>query len=301
LPETEDVLAEYDELDAVGSAYVEHLSDTDLRTLVGADGVTVEEQDRRVQALRRQPALVLDVLARPATVDALLNLAGTTGRRSERLTFVSPFLVFAAAVHRTAADLGQTYYTTERSGPRLRVPVFDSADLAAYLALARRRLFLTDLLASFTRVSSGVAWTKTSGGWQRRRWNELDPLRLAALLDAVPEDQKPGVWRRMGDLALFLTGVFPDRATPSGPFDSNRLARLTGLSRPPEDDDPLDLLERFGARWYLIAAERALAQTSTTAELRDAAEHFHQARRVLNAVTDRYLFPLSNDWFRPPS
>ncbi len=297
------MLADFDELDAVGSAYVEHLSDTDLRTLVGADGVAAEEQDRRVRALRRQPALVLDVLARPATVNALLNLAGSSGRRSDRLTFVSPFLVFAAAVHRTATDLGQTYYTTERSGPRLRVPVFDAADLAAYLALARRRLFLIDLLASFTRVSSGVAWTRTHSGWQRRRWNELDPVRLSALLDAVPEEQKPGVWRRMGDLALFLTGVFPDRAAPGalGRFDSSRLARVTGLPRTPDDTDPLELLERFGARWYLIAAEQALAQTSTTAELRDAAEHFHQARRVLNAVTDRYLFPLSNDWFAPPS
>ena len=296
----ERVVAAFDELDAVGSAYVEALSETDLRTLVGADGVADEERDRRIQALRRQPALVLDVLARPATVNALLNLAA--GRRTDRLTFISPFLVFAAAVHRTAADLAEVGYTTERTGPRLRVPVFDSADLAAYLALARRRLFLIDLLASFTRVSSGVAWTHTSSGWQRRRWNELDPLRLAALLDAVPEAQKPGVWRRMGDLALFLTGVFPDRGGPAlGPFDSSRLARLTGLSRPPEDDDPLDLLERFGARWYQIAADRALG-----ADVDD--RRTARRRRALPPGPpgaqrrDRPLpLPAANDWFTPPT
>jgi hypothetical protein len=27
------------------------------------------------------------------------------------------------------------------------------------------------------------------------------------------------------------------------------------------------------------------------------ADHFRDARRVLNAVTDRYLFPLREQWF----
>jgi hypothetical protein len=34
--------------------------------------------------------------------------------------------------------------------------------------------------------------------------------------------------------------------------------------------------------------------------LRDNAEHFHQARRVLNAAADRYLFPVGVDWLTPP-
>jgi hypothetical protein len=33
--------------------------------------------------------------------------------------------------------------------------------------------------------------------------------------------------------------------------------------------------------------------------LQDNAEYFHQARRVLNAAADRYLFPVGLDWFAP--
>ena len=29
----------------------------------------------------------------------------------------------------------------------------------------------------------------------------------------------------------------------------------------------------------------------------EVADHFHEARRVLNAVTDRYLFPMRSRWF----
>ena len=43
----------------------------------------------------------------------------------------------------------------------------------------------------------------------------------------------------------------------------------------------------------------AVARSATV--LRDNAEHFHQARRVLNAAADRYLFPVGVDWLRPPA
>ena len=41
-------------------------------------------------------------------------------------------------------------------------------------------------------------------------------MRLASLLHIVPEDERPGVYRRLGDLALFLTGVFPDHTEMRG-------------------------------------------------------------------------------------
>jgi len=31
------------------------------------------------------------------------------------------------------------------------------------------------------------------------------------------------------------------------------------------------------------------------------AEHFSDARRILNVVTDRYLFPLREQWFGRPA
>jgi hypothetical protein len=297
-------MSSHDDLDAVGVAYLEHLTDADLGTLVAADDVPAPARERRIAALRSQPALVLDVLDRPRTADQVLNLTGGNPA-DERFVFVSPFLVFAAAVHRTAADLAARTYRVERAGGRMRVPVFDSANLAAYLDLPWRRFFLAELLASYARVSSGVMWTQTSRGWRRRRWNDLDPMRLAMLLEAVPESEKSGVWRRLGDAALFLGGVFPDHALRAGlGADPARLARLTGLGEsesPPEGTDGLMMLEWFGARWYELAARRAAFATSAVRLLQDHAEHFRDARGILNTTADRYLFPVASDWFAPPA
>jgi hypothetical protein len=220
------------------------------------------------------------------------------------LSFVSPFLVFAAAIHRTASDLAGTSYAPERAQPRMRVPVFDALQLAAYLAEPRHRLFLADLLASFARISSGVAVTRTAeGAVRRRRWNDMDPMALAVLLESVPPAQRPAVWRRLGDLALFLVGVFPDAAekVAADRLAAMRLAERTGLG--PHDvprGGAGELLEWLGAAWYRLAAVRSTPPGPQTSSLRELAAHVHPARRVLNTATDRYLLPVQSSWFTPP-
>ena len=122
----------------------------------------------------------------------------------------SPFLTFAVAVHRVAERLTTTTYVDEWIGPRQRVPVFAVEPLRQLLADPLRRFFFVELLASYTHVVSGSTWVATRRGWRRRRFSELDPVQLAGLLEAVPAAERPGVFRRLGDLSLFLTGVFPD-------------------------------------------------------------------------------------------
>jgi hypothetical protein len=299
------------ELDQAGREYLARLSETDVRALVHADAVTADRATARIEALHRQPALVLDALDRPATSAAVLNLARAAGSgpapdpAADRFALISPFLLFAAAVHRTAADLAGTSYAPERTAPRRRIPLFDGSLLTAYLAAPRHRLFLADLLASFARISGGVVVARD--GQHRRRWNDADPNRLAVLLDAVPTAGRPPVWRRLGDLALFLAGVFPDAAERlvRDEAAARRLARRTLLDAGPgprsdhfpEGGAP-DLIEWLGIRWYEQAARHTPGDGAKP--LRDQAEHFRPARRVLNTATDRYLLPYSADWLTAP-
>jgi hypothetical protein len=291
-----------DDRDRIGAAYLAHLTDADLRELVHAEEVSAAQAEARTQALQRAPGLVVDVLDRPAVSARLLNLVGPDAGTSFAL--ISPFLVFAAAVHRIAADLRVSGYAPERTAARLRVPVFDGPQLSEYLNEPVHRLYLAELLASYARSASGVIVTRTSAGPRRRRWNDLDLGRLAMLLGALPEPDRAPVWRRLGDLALFLTGVFPaavERAL-AGRLDPVWLARTTGLSAQPSPDlGPAELFEWFGASWYRLAARHAAtpAAMADVPALRDNAEHFHQARRVLNATADRYLFPIGLDWLAP--
>jgi len=264
--------------------YRQHLSDNDRKLLHGAVGGGV-------------PVSV--ALGTPEIEAAVFG----ADERALVSDGISPFLAFATAVHRTAVALETATYVPERWAPRVRIPVFDVQALRKLLSDPGRRYFLVELLASYTRVASGVTWTHTARGWRRRRFSEMDPIRLAGLLEVVEAAERPGIYRRLGDLALFLLGVFPDHPPELGTgAATERLIRLSGLSRSNVGDlGTHELLELLGARWYGAAVASARTTggpvTTTLAVAGYVAEHFRDARRVLNAVTDRYLFPLREQWF----
>jgi hypothetical protein len=284
----------------MGTEYAGHLTDADLALLasVGADaGPAVS-----ASSLRSDPAALPRLLEHPGLFQAV---AGGPDAAPGPAAAASPFLVFAVLVQRATVELAAMDHVPERTGPRQRVPLFDAPALRDFLAEPARRLFLAELLASFTRVASGRYRTRAGGRTRTRRFSELDPVRLAGLLDAVPQAERPGVYRRLGDVALFLTGVFPDYATAHalGPVDAERLLRAAQLPAPQRErlsgTPAIELLEHLGARWYRAARELAPVATARVTVVGEVAERFQQARRVLNHVADRYLFP-GNPWFAQP-
>ncbi|HTX00823.1 MAG TPA: hypothetical protein VMD59_18730 [Acidimicrobiales bacterium] len=339
-------------------AYLEHLTDVDLGVLLGrglpegsspAGWPGAVERSRggaSAPALRRlaREAGVERLLARPEVGELVLPRGeagpsaghGWGGAGDEaNLAAVSPFLVFAVAVQASVAGIDRATYVEEWVGPGKRTPVFDAPRLREFLADGRRRLFLTELLASYTRVASGSRIVATRRGYRRQRFSELDPVRLAGLLEAVAPEERPGVLRRLGDLALFLTGVFPDHVARRGfaPIEEARLLRAgagAGLAfgRPaPRLDEPADrraagasraalppagssaaaftgdggavgLLDRLGRRWYEAAYQ--LMPRPVPAALAVIGEHperFGEARRILNHLTDRHLFARRDRFF----
>jgi len=276
--------------------YASHLTDADLSLLAAVDS---DQAD--AAALRGDPAALLRRLEHPGAFQAVL---GPDDRR--QAVSASPFLVFALLVQRAVAELASVDHVPERTG-RQRVPLFDAPALREFLAEEARRLFLAELLASFTRVASGRYRVRTGGRARTRRFSELDPVRLAALLDAVPNAERPGIYRRLGDVSLFLTGVFPDYVTTRalGPVDAGRLLRITGLPGPQRERlaaaPAIELLEHLGARWYRIACDLAPVTTARLSVAGDVADRFRQARRVLNHLADRYLLSAGQPWFAPPA
>ena len=86
------------------------------------------------------------------------------------------------------------------------------------------------------------------------------------------------------------------------PSERERLARTIKSGRFAGVDDPraLPLLEELGPRWYRAACALVPPPlTASVAVVRDIAERFVDARRVLNALTDRYLFADRSRWFPP--
>jgi len=294
------------------SAYADYLTEADLRLIARAVGASAAA----VAELAGDAAAIEGLLADPRVFSAVFGTVSPASlappAAPEVLVFASPFLAFGVAVHRAVADLAAMDYLPERSGLRQRVPVFDTPELRDFLGSAERRLFLAELLASFTRVASGryrvpSRWGgsgpgsapgpgATSGGRSRtRRFSELDPVKLAGLIEVAPEESRPGIYRRLGDVSLFLAGVFPDYSAMHafGPVDVSRLLRSARV--PAGDRDglaaapALDLLEYLGARWYRAALATAPVRTARLDVVGEVAERFRQARRVLNHLADRYL------------
>jgi hypothetical protein len=282
---------------AVGSEYAGHLTDADLGLLASVGAGTGAAVD--ASSLRSDPVALLRLLEHPGAFRAVLGGPGEP-------VPASPFLVFAVSVQRAAAELESAGHVPERTGPRQRVPLFDAPALRDFLAAPARRLFLAELLASFTRVASGRYRARVGGRMRTRRFSELDPVRLAGLLEAVPQAERPGVYRRLGDVTLFLTGVFPDYATAHalGPVNAARLLRAAQLPASERDrvtgPPGIEFWEHLGARWYRAARDLAPVATARITVVGEVADRFRQARRVLNHVADQYLFPSGSPWFAPP-
>lgn len=268
------------------------LSKPDLELLARAAGSSPE-------LLRSEPQRIDQLVGSPEVFDRLF-----APWSDDPLLLASPFLVFSAMLARTSTELDQASFVREWIGPNRRLPIFDVDALRAFAADPELRTFLAEVLASYTHVVSGSVWVHGTRGWTRRRFSELDPVGMAELAGVVPPHERPAVLRRLGDLALFLAGVFPDHAGERlfRPVQLGRLRRALRslpVDEVSDDEDPaaLDLLERLGQGSYRVASRESSSSSSDNAVLGEVAERFGQARRVLNALTDRFLFPLRDAWF----
>ena len=280
------------------SIYLEHLTDGDIAALV--DVSRTGDMAGLREFLAEDSERLRGLLASDALYDMLLGSG-----HEEALLRASPFLVFAVLISRAHADLGKAPFVQEWVAPSRRVPVFEVSRLQDFSQDLAHQLFLAELLASYTRVASGTHWVHTARGWRTHRYSELDVMRLVEMLDIVPESQQPGVLRRLGDLALFLTGVFPDfsgarvfrptaiRQIENAIMDSPSESRLQRAS----ESGAMAFLELIGSASYHRASVIAEQRSGTWGPLRDIAGGFGDARRMLNFVTDRYLFVFRDHWF----
>lgn len=257
------------------------LTDRDIVTLAGIVGSTPEDL---AEDLRRRPWAAHDLMASPDVFAAVME------RSSHPADVVSPFLLFAVLVHRSGEELREATFVNDWAGPRSRLPVFDVEPLREFLADPARSMFLARLLASFA-VPEPVPVPA----------NPFDLDQLVLWLDQVLPEDRTALLRRLGDLSLFLTGVFPDRTgtRPLRPVDAERLGRTVGMTA----DEILELcdrariapglnaLESLGTRWY-----GAAVHGGAPALLSDVAHRFQAARRVLNHLADRHLYRLDPGW-----
>jgi hypothetical protein len=213
----------------------------------------------------------------------------------EVLLQVSPYLLFEVLLRRARRDLKAETYTTERR--RLQnVFLFDTGELIDLLEEEPLRDYLVTLLVSFTRIESVTVRVRVRKNvWRRYRTNALDVEGLMRYSQTVDEELRFEPYRRIGDVCLFLSGLFPKA------IDTQYRYPVSGQVRPrarARTCVSLEDYEAHGKAFYRLASEHEMAGVQGLDSVLEAlSERFILAEKALGFVADRYLGLIKHQLF----
>lgn len=201
---------------------------------------------------------------------------------------VSPALYFEILLRKAHRELEEATHTVERSG-RDSVPVFDTGEV---LKLMKRPMiieYLASMMASFTRIRSCVVPVRVRRGVRCRfRYNDMDIDSLVRVASNADPLEQYGYYKRIADVCLFVSGVFPDNTQrgygPSAGVPASPLTRLQRTRRSIED------YEREGRMFYALAQAHPTARTLELSNVFAVLkEDFAAARKPLTLIATRFL------------
>jgi hypothetical protein len=248
-----------------------YLSESDLRFLVETVATNRRDYDHIINLVRGKEDLLEPMLADPKLAERLLQ-------ESETFVRISPYLLFSVLLRRVGTDLEKETYVFEVESKGKRIPVFEAAAVAQLLSNKSTRDYLAELLASFVRTNSAIIYWRERGAWHKKQFSDIDIDDMIDMTRIIDPEIRPSLYRRIADLTLFLSGIFPDHATRFA-------ARLTGML---SSRRTLKDYEQQGKRFYRVA-ERETDQDQLRPIFALLAEQFILARWALNTLSDRYL------------
>jgi hypothetical protein len=259
------------------------LTESDLKFVVETVATRRRDHEHIIGLLRDKDDLLEPMLEDPRLAERLVT-------EQEVFVRVSPYLMFAVLLRRIRRDLEGRSFVVERDARGRRIPVFEAPRAVQLLGDPSTREYLIQMLCSFVRTNTGLVYWKERGAWHKRKFSDMDLDDMIALCQLVEPGFKPRLYKRVADIALFLTGIFPDHA-----LSPVRRPRSQAARRRTVPD-----YEREGRRFYALAARDP--QPPWSASVFEAlAEQFTLAREALAALSDLYLKPLRARYFDQPA
>lgn len=258
------------------------LSEADLRFVVETVVTKRRDYDTIIELVRDKDDLLEPMLDNPRLVERLMN-------EQELFVRVSPYLMFSVLLRRVRQDLQNQSFVLEPYSAGKRIPVFDAARTAQLLSDTTLREYLVQMLCSFVKTHTGVIYWKERGTWRKRRFSDIDMDDMIALCQLVEPQFRPRLYKRIADIALFLTGIYPDHTS----LFTSRPKSMAAAARTIPD------YEREGRRFYALAAQQAEPPWPPSV-YEELGEKFTLAREALNTLADRYLKPLRERLFDQP-
>jgi len=264
----------------MGSKTTIPFSDSDILFLVE----TVEPRlADRIDTFKDDPVIVEGMLEQEA--ERVFQRITTMGE--EVLARISPRFLFEVLLRKTRREIESQKYTVERTATQ-RVPVFDANQVAEFLANRSVLTYLADMLTSFVRIESYVVTTRVRKGiWRKLRFNDMDIDCLTEMCQAVDEEYRFGFYKRIADVCLFISGMYPEYAAFDYRYPSLGEARPSFTRRLRRD---MADYEEEGRRFYKLAAEHQSARLLELSEVFWLLHgNFAVAKKPLNFMSEHYL------------
>jgi hypothetical protein len=259
------------------------LTESDLKFVVETVATRRRDHDHIIGLVRDKEDLLEPMLEDPKLVERLV-------REQEVFVRVSPYLMFGVLLRRVRRHLEGQSFVFERDARGKRIPVFEAPQAVQLLGDPTMREYMTEMLCSFVRTNTGLLYWKERGAWRKRKFSDLDMDDMIALCHLVEPSFKPRLYKRIADIALFLTGIYPDHTS----FFVRRPRSQAARRRTVPD------YEREGRRFYALAA-REVEPPWPAFVFEGLAEKFTLAREALNTLNDCYLKPLRAGYFDQPA
>jgi hypothetical protein len=260
-----------------------HLSETDLRFLVETVATKRRDYDQVVSLVRDKEDLLEPMLDDPKLTERLF-------RDEKALLRVTPHLLFSVLLRRLRRELEKEAYVLDVDTKGKRIPVFEGPAVADLLSDKETRDYLAEMLSSFARTNSGIIYWQERGTWHKRRFSDIDLDDMVELTRIIDPEMRPALYKRIADIALFLSGIFPEHAAHSLAYRSNMFSARHTIKD----------YEEAGKRFYHVAAQES-DQTHWKPVFQTLAEKFTLARLALNSLSDRYVKTLRAQYFRSPA
>ena len=256
------------------------LSETDLLFLLDAIGAESEQRGKLKELVRKDEALLNSIIGDEKVFSKVIG-------DEESFLRISPQLYFEVLLRKAHHQFKDAGYTVERSG-RETVPVFDMKEVNDLLSRNSVLTYLADMLASFTKIKNySISYPVRKGIWRTIRYSDLDIDSLKKYGEWVDEQQRLDVYKRIGDVCLFIVGIFPEYAQFSQryPFSGEPRPKFPGqIGRNMEE------YEKEGKKFYESAAGHPAARSTGLSEVFGLLhEYFNTAKKPLNFISEHYL------------
>lgn len=199
---------------------------------------------------------------------------------------ISPALYFEILLRRTLKELQKTSHTVEKLEGK-QVPVFDTETVVDLLSRERVLEYLADMLSSFIKTESYTIPIRVRKGvWRKIRFSDMDIDSLSRLCEAVGEEYRFSLYKRIADVCLFILGIFPEYAQ----FDYHY--PLTGQVKPKirVGQKGMQEYEEEGRKFYKLASEHESAKIlELSGVFQLLQENFNAAKKPLNFISQHYF------------